>query len=427
MSLAGEREASLRWVAALVQHDPTSPSALLIAGRLLADLGRGEVAREALEICVERAIDAGILPLAVAACSDLRRLGHSPGKLFDRIADAFAKGSPRLGDGNPPPPPLPPADDFHPLPSVLTGMALLNKATTILREAKKAWDESEREVEPIVNAQPLFSAIGRKGLRRMIEVFDVQTVPKGAKVISQGQEGAEAYIVARGELEVVREGEKGNLVLARLNNGALFGEMALLSRAPRAASVIAQKPSIVLVARKDDLDKVAEAEPEVGRELAAHTRRRMVQNLVRTSRVLAAVPSEERTVLVERFVSRSYEKGETIIDQDQPAKGLHLIASGEVTVLRREGEETLVITTLGVGDTIGEVSLVLRRQSTAAVVAVHPTVTLFLAKEAFLDIIAEHPLILAQLYLLAVRHDDETANAASETVLPADADELIFI
>src|SRR6185312_12615897 len=149
----------------------------------------------------------------------------------------------------------------------------------------------------------------------------------------------EVYIVARGELEVRRDlpepvkdddGEdvevdsQGNgleampeqpITLARLANGALFGEMALLSRAPRAASVVACRPSILLVARRDALEKVALVRPEVGVELAAHCRRRMVANLVRTSRVLVAVNPADRPALVERFETCFFEKGENLISE----------------------------------------------------------------------------------------------------------------
>jgi CRP-like cAMP-binding protein len=432
LALANEREAALRWAAAVVQLDPGAPSGLLLSGRLLADCNRQEVAREALEVCISRAIDAGILPLAVAACSDLRKLGHDPSKHFDTIADAFSKDSRRLGDGSPPPPPLPSADDFHPLPSVLTGMALLNKTTAIIHEARKALDDAElqRDVEPLVNPSPLFSAIGRSGLRKMIEVFEVETVPKGARVIEQGAIGAEAYIVARGELEVIREPEQEgepSLSLARLHSGAIFGEMALILRAPRAASVKACKPSIVLRGRKDALDLVAEAEPEVGAELAAHCRRRMVQNLLRTSPILGAVAPSEQAGLVDRFETRTYEKGEKLIAQGEPAQGLAFIASGEVAVIRIEGDEPFVLANLGVGDTVGEVSLVLRRPSTADVVAVHPTVLLYLPRETFLELIKRHPLLLAQVYDLAIRRDDETSSFSQQEVLSVHMEDFIII
>src|SRR4249920_3909056 len=142
LALAGEKDTALRWAAAIVAADPETPSGLLLAGRLLADMGRLEGAREALEICLVRSIDAGQLPLAVAACSDLRTLGADANKHFDSIADAFAVGSPRLGEGGGHPPKLPPVEQFHPLASVLTGPALLGKATEIVHAAKRALDQA---------------------------------------------------------------------------------------------------------------------------------------------------------------------------------------------------------------------------------------------------------------------------------------------
>src|SRR5438045_8888005 len=108
-------------------------SGLLLTGRLLADLGRLEGAREALEVCVARAIDVGQLPLAVAACSDLRTLGADAGPHFDAIADAFAAGSPRLGEGGGHPPKLPHAeDDLNPLAWVLPGPAIVGQTSELL-------------------------------------------------------------------------------------------------------------------------------------------------------------------------------------------------------------------------------------------------------------------------------------------------------
>jgi cAMP-dependent protein kinase regulator len=423
LALAQEKEAALRWAAAIVQSHPAMPSGLLLTARLLASLGRSEGAREAFEVCVARAIDASQLPLAVAACSDLRSLGADPAKHFDAIATAFAKGSDRFGEGGGAPPALPSVDQFKPLASVLTGPSLLGKATEIVHAAKRALEDAiiAREEAPKIAPQQLFSAIGRDGLRAMIAVFEVQTVPQGSVIIEEGTGGAEAYIVARGELEVKRTVEgQPPMVLARLTGGALFGEMALLSRAPRAASVVACRPSIVLLGRKDALDAVAEKQPEVAVELATHCRRRMVQNLVRTSAILSAVRPEERPALVERFETKVYEKGDKLISEGQSSTGLHLIASGEVAVVRHESGEPFVIASLGPGEVVGEVALVLRRPSSADVVAVHPTVTLHLSSEKFMSLVKEHPTILAELYDLAVKRDDETRSIVAQEAMGAE-------
>jgi cAMP-dependent protein kinase regulator len=308
---------------------------------------------------------------------------------------------------------------------------LLGKTTEIVHAAKRALDRevSARSEPPPIGAQPLFSSIGRAGLRAMIEVFEVATVQQGTVVIEEGTGGAEAYIVARGELEVLRrptdEGGKP-MILARLASGALFGEMALLSRAPRAASVVATRPSILLVAKREALEAVAEGRPEVAVELAAHCRRRMVANLGRTSPVLVAVPPQERTMLVERFETRIYEKAEKLVEQGQEAAGLHLVASGQVAVVTHDGDESVVLASLSPGETVGEVALVLRRKANADVIAVHPTVTLFLPREEFISLIQDHPGVLHGLYMTAVRRDDETT-LALDNAPAAIADDYVLL
>jgi cAMP-dependent protein kinase regulator len=266
-------------------------------------------------------------------------------------------------------------------------------------------------------------------LRDLIMAFQMQTVPAEHAVITQGEEGAEAYIVARGDLEVRRRALDDGappVVLAKLQSGALFGEMALLSRAPRAASVVTTRPSVLLVASRESLEAIAESRPEVGVELAAHCRRRMVANLAQTSPVLVSVPPGDRAKLVERFQTRLFEKGDRLVCEGDEAQGLHLIASGEVSVVARDAEESTVLATLPAGQTVGEVALVLRRPANADVIALHPTVTLFLPREDFLALIEEYPTILHGLYMTAVRRDDETTLALRSSLSPLSDDYLLL-
>jgi cAMP-dependent protein kinase regulator len=428
--LADEVEAALRWIAAVVERDPSNPGAVVITCRLLKQLGRTEAATEGFELAVRIAIDAGNLPLAVAAIGDLRALEVDVTEHLENVAAAFCQGSPRLQESATPPPPLPHFEDFQPLSSFLTGPALTSKATQILREATTRYSEASGSELPLVAPIPLFSTLPDEALRDLVGAFEMITVPAGSRVIAEGEEGAEAYIVARGELEVSRQSiddEDGPpIVLARLSSGALFGEMALLSRAPRAASVVATRPSILLLAKRDGLEEVAGRRPIVGIELAAHCRRRMVANLARTSPVLVSVPPQERAVLVDRFETRIFEKGDKIVTAGEEAQGLHLVASGQVAVVVNEGGENMVLATLVPGDTVGEVALVLRRKANADVTAVHPTVTLFLPREEFTSLISDHPAILHGLYMTAVRRDDETMQAL-DSAPAAVADDYVLL
>src|SRR3984957_821658 len=115
--LADEREAALRWSAAMVEKEPQTASALILTSRLLAEAGRSEAAIEGFELGLLRAIDAGNLPMCVAAVADLRGLSAPVEHHLDAIAEAFCKDSERLHDpASMPPPPLPARQaEFQPL------------------------------------------------------------------------------------------------------------------------------------------------------------------------------------------------------------------------------------------------------------------------------------------------------------------------
>jgi len=241
-------------------------------------------------------------------------------------------------------------------------------------------------------------------------------VPDEHALVEDGSVGNEAFILARGELDVSKKSMKPGgapLALARLGKGALFGEMALLSSAPRTATVTACRPSVVLAGTKAALDRVAAQAPEVGRVFAEFCRRRMLDNLMRTNFILRSASPSERPALIERFMVRQFAQGERIIAQGSPPDGLHIVALGEVDVLHHDGTEPTLVAKLGPGEVVGEVALILRRPAITDVVAFHPTVTLFLQRDRFLGLARAHPKIFVELYELAVHRDQETAIAAS--------------
>jgi cAMP-dependent protein kinase regulator len=191
---------------------------------------------------------------------------------------------------------------------------------------------------------------------------------------------------------------------------------------------VSLRPSIVVRIDKAALDTVAKKHPEIATELGLHCRDRMVENLLRTNDVLRVVPRKDLPALVARFRIECFEKHDRLVAQDEFPTGIFLIASGEVAVVRREGEnaaDSLVLKTLGAGDVVGEVAALLRRKTSADLVAAHPTVTLFLPTGDLLGLVREHPAILAELYLLAVQRDEETRAILDEVAVAAEDFDLV--
>lgn len=427
---SGDAEGALRFSVPVLETEPGSALTAFALGSALRALGQAEPAARALELAAALAVDASNLPLAVASGGELRALGADAGAIFDGIAAAFAKGSPRLSNRRTAPPELPkPEPDFEALEESATGAPLVERASSaIAASAKRRSALADQLLKGPVVAQPLFSSLSRDSLREMVAIFEVQVLPSGVVLIEEGTVGSEAFIVARGEVEVEKRAAKSDEPphkLARLGAGALVGEMALLSRAPRAATVRTVRPSIALVANREALDHAAARAPEVAKQFAAHCKRRMIDNLVRTSALFRAASPVERPALVERFALRTFEVGEALATQGEPSAGLHLIASGEVSIQHRDTTDRTLVAKLGPGDIVGEVALVFRRPAIADALATHPTVTLFLPENRLLEIVRELPKVFADLYELAVRRDVETASIAKEEA--TDTDDFVLV
>ncbi|HET9456419.1 MAG TPA: Crp/Fnr family transcriptional regulator [Candidatus Limnocylindrales bacterium] len=91
--------------------------------------------------------------------------------------------------------------------------------------------------------------------------------------------------------------------------------------------------------------------------------------------------------------TRRFRKGETVFHQDDPGDALFIVASGSVKVVlpSNEGSEPAIVAVLGPGEFFGELALLDGAPHSATIVAVEPTETFVLRREAFLDLIDTEP------------------------------------
>lgn len=84
----------------------------------------------------------------------------------------------------------------------------------------------------------------------------------GEIVFREGEFGNKIYVVKQGAIRIVSQREYKTVTLGVLKNGACFGEMAVISSAPRVASAIADSPTELYEIDKSEIDKmIAELPP----------------------------------------------------------------------------------------------------------------------------------------------------------------------
>lgn len=106
---------------------------------------------------------------------------------------------------------------------------------------------------------PLFGACSKKELEALAVVADEIDLREDATLTREGQPGREFFVLIEGEVEVTQGGEE----IARLGAGDWFGEIALLTKASRTATVTAASPVRVLVVTDRAFRQVLETTPSI--------------------------------------------------------------------------------------------------------------------------------------------------------------------
>jgi ATP-binding cassette subfamily B protein len=127
-------------------------------------------------------------------------------------------------------------------------------------DGQQARVESER-----LRAIPLFAQLDEAHLAAIAERFVPEPREAGEVVFEEGAAGDAFYIVARGMVEIVRSRpDGGEELLAVLDDGEFFGEIALLAHLPRTATVRVRRPSTLLRLDRNQFVYLLMTEPRLG-------------------------------------------------------------------------------------------------------------------------------------------------------------------
>ncbi len=90
-----------------------------------------------------------------------------------------------------------------------------------------------------------------------------RTFNAGDTIFSEGQDGAEMYIIQSGEVEILKQTDGDSVRLALLEEGDFFGEMAILEDLPRTASARAVSDCALVRIDRGTFDQLVKHDPEI--------------------------------------------------------------------------------------------------------------------------------------------------------------------
>jgi voltage-gated potassium channel len=124
-----------------------------------------------------------------------------------------------------------------------------------------------------VSKVPFFAALGPAAIADVTHMLRVMDLPSRTMIIRKGQAGDCMYFIAAGEVEVDLPGKK-----VRLEEGAFFGEMALLGNNLRSANITTTRVSRLLVLDLVDFRMLMARHPDLAATIDAEAKRRAQEN-----------------------------------------------------------------------------------------------------------------------------------------------------
>jgi CRP/FNR family transcriptional regulator, cyclic AMP receptor protein len=118
---------------------------------------------------------------------------------------------------------------------------------------------------------PLFAAFSKKDLQKIARASDEIEVQAGRTLVEQGRVGHEFFLIVDGTAVVKRNGRK----IADLGPGRYFGELALLTRAPRDATIEATSDMTLLVLGQREFSGIIDEVPGLAHKLLSTMAQRL--------------------------------------------------------------------------------------------------------------------------------------------------------
>ncbi|MEX0756372.1 MAG: cyclic nucleotide-binding domain-containing protein [Acidimicrobiia bacterium] len=134
-----------------------------------------------------------------------------------------------------------------------------------------------RKIDPKLarlKSSPTFAQLGNRRLKALVPFTDDIEVPAGTVLMEQDSRPHELEVMVEGSADVLVGGKK----VGEVGPGAVLGEMALLNRGTRSATVVTTSASKLIVISARAFEGLMEKYPEIAEDLKAMAAARAGEN-----------------------------------------------------------------------------------------------------------------------------------------------------
>jgi len=154
----------------------------------------------------------------------------------------------------------------------------------------------------ILKSCSFLSGIGESTLAELARHSVTREFAEDSLVVTKGEHGSTMFFIVEGTVRV----HDGDVVLARLGSGEVFGEMAVLDADVRSASVSTESPARLICLERDDLWRVIAQDTEALKTIIASVLQRERSIVKDVSERTAQVQAFEKELEIGRRIQADF-------------------------------------------------------------------------------------------------------------------------
>ena len=215
----------------------------------------------------------------------------------------------------------------------------------------------------------------------------------GDLIVREGEAADALYVLVAGRARVVKTGAGGEeLSLGALRPGELFGEMGMLERGKRTATVRASSDVEVLRLDAPVFDAIVEQRPEVRAWLEVQVRHRHLHNFFREFTAFSRLSPEALGAMLADLEPMQVHEGALVFREGDEAGPVYIVEEGRLRVFAEDDDGSRrYLAYLRRGDYFGEISALTGSRRATSVEAVSDCRLLRLSRAAFDRVLASAP------------------------------------
>jgi len=226
-------------------------------------------------------------------------------------------------------------------------------------------DEVKEKIMKRLNESFLFNSLNENDQKVVLDAMMEENFKEGDVVIREGDDGDVLYVVESGlyNWSKVFPGQTKPTNLTKYEQGAAFGELALLYNAPRAATITCLESGTLYSLDRNTFNHIVKD--------AAAKRRERYEDFLAKVQILSSMEPYERSKLADAFKEYNFAPGDYVIREGEAGNVFYFIADGEAIATKtlEAGKAPVEVMSYKKGDYFGERALIKNEPRAASVIA----------------------------------------------------------